>query len=262
MRFSSEQVRKISDDLYDAWLSRTPIPRMTQIYGDFSQEDAYEIQKVFIGRQIAAGQTPAGKKIGLTSKAMRDLVHINEPDYGTIFFEQCFGSDTELDSAAFIIPRVEAEILFKLKRGLDRPGVTPEDVADATEYVTAAFEIIDNRYTIQDQKIVDSIADNAAFGACIMGDVPKRVDELDLRSLGFVMEKNHKQVCTGSGAAVMGNPLNAMVWLAEKMIQLGDPLKANELVLSGSIVAAVDVAPGDHLCGRFGPLGEVNVSFR
>lgn len=262
MSLTTGQIQIIADTLYDAWLRQEPIQRMTQTYGDFSKEDAYEIQKIFVQKQIASGQSPAGKKIGLTSKAMRELVHIDEPDYGSIFYERCFGNGSELDTGSFIIPRVEAELLFKLKQDLPGPVVTPQDVVAATEYVAAAFEIIDNRYNIEEQEIVDSIADNAAFGACVIGDIPGKVDELDLRALGLVMEKNNKQICTGSGAAVMGDPLNAIVWLAEKMAQLGDPLRAGDLVLSGSIIAAVDVARGDCLRGYFGPLGEVSVSFR
>ncbi len=254
-------IEKIGRELYIAEQSRVPIPTMSKDYRDFTVDDAYRIQKCVVEHHLNAGNTLSGKKIGLTSKAMRELVNIDEPDYGVIFNQSYVQNEGEIKTDDYIIPRVEAELVFKLKADLDMKGVTEQDVAAATEYVTAAFEIIDNRYDIEGQTVEDSISDNAAFGAYVLGDKTLPVEEIDLRQLGFVLEKNGRQICTGSGAAVMGNPLKAMMWLSNRMYELGSPLRAGDLILSGSMIAAVSAEKGDYFRGQFGQLGDVCVHF-
>lgn len=261
MGMDEKTIEFIGGKLFAAQQSRRPIKTMSKEYDGFSIEDAYKTQQCLIRHHLESGYTPSGKKIGLTSKAMRDLVHINEPDYGIIFHQNAVSNEGEISADQCIIPRVEAELVFKLKKDINKKNVCVQDIINATDYIVAAFEIIDNRYDIDGQTIADSIADNAAFCAYVLGDIPISPEKLDLRHLGFILEKNGRQVSTGSGAAIMGNPFNAMVWLANRMVELENPLKAGELVLSGSMIAAVDAAKGDYFRGRFGPFEDVGVHF-
>ena len=261
-----ETIVQCAESLYQAFVTNTPIDRLSLKYPeDLTIEAGYAIQSRMLAMMEAAGRHPAGHKIGLTSKAMRDLVHIQEPDYGRIFYEDCFHSGAEVACDRFIYPRIEAEILFKLKESLDRPNITEEDVVRATQYFVPAFEIIDNRYRIEGQLISDSIADNAANGAYVIGDEPcyfgEHLSNAELPLQGINLEKNGRQIDTSTCAAVMGNPTTAVAWLANKMFSLGEPLKAGELVLSGSIIAAVDVQKGDYFRCDYGSLGYVSVHF-
>jgi 2-keto-4-pentenoate hydratase len=252
--------------LYEAFITKKPIEKLSLKFpNELDIETAYEIQKCMLEYVEKDGRHPAGHKIGLTSKAMRELVNINEPDYGRIYFEDCYCSNSEIKCSDFIYPRIEAEILFKLKSDLNKPNITFEDVVEAVEYFVPAFEIIDNRYHIEGQLISDSIADNAANGAYVVGDKPCYIENMDyarnISYQGIILEKNGYQIDTSTCAAVMGNPINAVCWLANKMYEKNDPLLKGELVLSGSIIAAVEVKKGDYFRCDYGQFGSVDVHF-
>jgi len=259
----SEAVKKqLGKDLFQATRTAQAIPTISKRYPEITYEDAYSIQQYMLQEYKKAGYVRSGRKIGLTSKAMRDLVNINEPDYGSIFFNNYFLSGSELQCSNYVIPRVEVEFAYKLKHGLGKKGITKQDVLNATEFIVCALELIDNRADMTDIKIHDSIADNAAFGSYTFGDIPIYPDEVDMRSIGIVVYKNNKQESTSSGAAVMGDATNGIVWLANKMVELGEPLQAGEYVLAGSVVAAMHARPGDYFRADFGKFGEVSVQFR
>lgn len=263
---TEDVINQCADELYQAFVTNRPIKRLSLRYPEeLTIEAGYEIQKRMIVRMEESGRHLAGHKIGLTSKAMRDLVHIHEPDYGRIFYEDCFLSGAEVPCDRFIYPRIEAELLFKLKEDLAGPDITEDDVVQATQYFLPAFEIIDNRYDIEGQLISDSIADNAANGAYVVADTPLYFGEQfrnrDLPLQGINLERNGRQIDTSTCAAVMGNPTRAVAWLANKMFALGEPLRAGELVLSGSIIAAVDVHKGDYFRCDYGSMGYVSVHF-
>ncbi len=261
MALTEEIKESLGKELFQALATATKIPRLTKRYPEMSYDDAYSIQQYMLKEYYSHGYVRSGRKIGLTSKAMRDLVDINEPDYGSIFFNAYFPNDGTLKAADYVFPRVEVEFAYKLKKNLDKKDISKQDVLDATEFVVCALELIDNRADMDEIRIFDSIADDAAFAGYTFGDIPMYPDELDMRNVGVVIYKNNVQVSTSSGAAVMGDATNGIVWLANKMVELGEPLQAGEYVLAGSVVAAIPAEAGDYFRADFGKFGEVSVHF-
>ena len=262
MAIPDEKLKEIGKDLFSAAMSATPIPTISKQYPEITYEEAYRIQRYMLEQYYKAGYVRSGRKIGLTSKAMRDLVNINEPDYGSIFFNNYFQSGSILSVSDFVIPRVEVEFAYKLKKDLDKHNISRSDVLDATEFIVCALELIDNRADMTGLKIYDSIADNAAFAAYTLGDIPVYPEEIDMRNVGVIIWKNDQQVAASSGAAVMGDTTNGIIWLANKMVELGEPLRAGEYVMAGSVVAAMPVQAGDRFRAQFGKFGEVSVRFK
>lgn len=232
------------------------------LYPDMGYDDAYAIAGVIVDEYKKAGYTPSGKKVGLTSNVMRQYAGIDEPDYGIIFHELCFQNESDISFSMFAQPSVESELCFKLKRDLVGGNLTVEDVLAATEYIVPALEIVDIRQRMDmPRKIFDTVADNASFGAYVVGDRPIRPYEVDLGLVGFLFEHNNRQVEVSNGTAVFDHPAKAVAWLAERFTALGDPLKAGEMVMSGSAITMLQVKQGDHVRCRHGRFGEVSVNF-
>ena len=227
-----------------------------------SLEDAYHIQVSTIEHFVANGIKVTGKKIGLTSKAMQNLFGVYEPDFGSLLDHLAFNSGDEIPSALLIQPKVEAEIAFVLQNDLTGRNITARDVLDATAYVTAAIEVVDSRFRNWQIKLPDTVADNASFGAYVLGNSTVSVKDVDLRLVGMVMECNGAIINTGAGAAAMGHPANCVAWLANKMNEFSTPLKSGDVILSGAVTAAVEAKPGDCFRVQFDRLGEVAISFR
>lgn len=232
-------------------------------YPAITYEEAYAIQTVMVEELVRDGYTVSGKKVGLTSRAMRQAANIYEPDYGYIFHQCCYPNGAALPINAFTAPRIECELAFHLRADLEGGHITREQVMAATDYVVCCMEVVDFRiYRDKVQRLVqDSIADNAAFGAYILGDVPLRPADVDLALVPYIFECNDVQTEVSCGAAVYDDPALAVAWLAEQFTRLGNPLRKGELILSGSAVSSVAVAPGDHLRCSFGPFGDVSCSF-
>lgn len=256
-----EIIKNLGKSLYYAAKTKKNIPAISHQYKDFPIDDAYKIQKNMLEHYLADGYHFSGRKVGMTSQAMREQFGIDEPDYGYLFDELKFGNGSQLDMREFLAPMVEAELAFVLKEDLDKPDVTVEDVLAATDYVTAALEIIDARSQHFDTTIADSIADNASFAAYVIGDTILPPESKDWSLIGMIAEKNGKQITTSSGASVMGNPACAVAWLANKMYSLKEPLKKGELILSGSFISAIPVDAGDLVTVKYGGFGELRVIF-
>lgn len=252
---------ELGKDLYEAAKTKKKKPVISKMYHDFDFRDAYEIQKYMLRSYLDDGYHYSGRKVGMTSEAMRKQFGIDEPDYGYIFRELKYENDSLFSTNDFLEPMVEAEIGFVLKEDLEKEKVTAEDVLAATEYIVAALEIIDARTEHFDTTIADSIADNASFGAYVTGDVILEPHQKDLSLIGMVVEKNDIQITTSSGASVMGNPANAVAWLANKMNELGAPLRTGEFILSGSFISAIPVFNGDTITVKYGGLGEMRARF-
>lgn len=257
----NETIAQLGQALYNAAATKQRIPVISRQYTDFSIEESYQVQKSMLQSYLADGYHFSGRKVGMTSQAMRDQFCIDEPDYGYLFDELKFQNGSILDITQFLDPMVEAELAFVLKEDLNKAGITVEDVLDATEYVVGALEIIDARTQHFDTTIADSIADNASFAAYVTGDTILSPYEKDLSLIGMVAEKNGRQVTTSSGASVMGNPANAAAWLANKMQTLGEPLKKGEFILAGSFISAIPVQQGDLVSVKYGSFGELRVMF-
>jgi len=255
-------ILKIARELIKAEDERSPIDPISERF-DLTIEDAYKIQLKVIELKKQRGEKVIGKKIGLTSKRMQEVLGVYQPDYGHITDRMIIEEDFPIRLSELIQPKIEVEIAFMLKEDLEGPGVTAADALSATKGVIPAFEVIDSRIKNWKIKIQDTIADNASIGRVILGSPLKDILGLDLRTVGVVVRKNGEIVQTAAGAAVLGNPANSVAWLANKLSEYGVSLKAGEIILSGSLIAAIDIKEGDTIQAEFGDgLGTVTAYVR
>lgn len=246
--------------LLDAEKSKIPILPVTSST-DISVEDAYHIQLLQIEKKLAEGASIKGKKIGLTSKAMQDLLGVHTPDYGHILDTMIFEEGKPVDVELFIQPKIEFEIAFILKSDLIGANITEEDVIEATDYIVPAIEIIDSRIEDWKIKFEDTVADNGSSAGAVLGQKKTTVQSIDLSSIEMKAFKNGKLIDSATGSAVMGNPINAVIWLAKELSRYNIPLRAGEFILSGALSKAVPFEAGDTFTADFGPFGEVSISF-
>jgi 2-keto-4-pentenoate hydratase len=258
---TEEQRAEIADRLRAAERDRVPIPPLTETHPGIDAVDGYEIQLANIRRRLAAGGAVHGHKVGLSSKAMQQMMGVNEPDYGHLLADMALRPDEPVAVDRYCHPRVEVETGFVL--GADLPGedCTEADVLAATERVVPAIELIDSR--IADWKIglFDTIADNASSAGLLLGKERRKPDELDLTAIDATLSRNGEQVATGRSDAVLGNPAIAVAWLAQKVASFGVRLEAGHVVLPGSCTRAYDVKAGDSVVATFAGLGTVSASF-
>ena len=255
------KIQQYGDELYQALLQREAVDPLTDREPSITIEDAYQIQLRMIQRRLDAGETIIGKKIGVTSKIVMDMLKVNQPDFGQMTSGMVFNEGEEIIAASMIAPKAEAEVAFVLKSDLMGPGVTAADVLRATDFVVPCFEIVDSRIRDWKIKIQDTVADNASCGVFTLGGVRKSPRQLDLALAGMVLEKNGEVISTSTGAAVQGSPVNAVAWLANTLGRLGIGLKAGEVILSGSQSPLVPVKAGDSLYCSVGGLGGTSVRF-
>jgi 2-keto-4-pentenoate hydratase len=254
-------IEQLAKELYVAEKSCTPIAALTECYPDITNEDAYQVQLAGMAMRIADGHLIVGKKIGLTSKAMQNALGVFEPDYGYITDRMMVLEGEPLTTKTLILPKVEPELAFILKEDLKGPGITVSDVLRATAGVMPAIEVIDSRVKDWKIKIQDTIADGASIGQIILSGRLVPVDSIDLRYMGLVLEKNGEVIATAAGAAVLGHPANAVVWLANKLAQYDQYLKAGDIIMSGSFTSACPIVPGDSVRASFDHLGSVSARF-
>ena len=255
------KIEKYGDELYEALVNRKAVAPLTDREADITIEDAYQIQQRMIQRRLDTGETIIGKKIGVTSKVVMDMLKVNQPDFGMMTSGMVFNEGEAIDTSTMIAPRAEAEVAFVLKSDLMGPGVTAADVLRATDCVLPCFEIVDSRIQDWKIKIQDTVADNASCGVLVLGGLRKSPRDIDLALAGMVLEKNGEVISTSTGAAVQGSPVNAVAWLANTLGRLGIPLKAGEVILSGSQSPLVPVKAGDSLVCSVGGLGSTSVRF-
>ena len=258
----SHEVRTaIADELVNAAATRTPVPLLTQRYPEMEVADSYAVQNIWKQRGEESGRVVAGHKIGLTSKAMQYATGITEPDYGVIFKDMIRESGCALEWSAYTKPRVEMELAFLLKEDIEGPYATIFDVLRATEYVVPALEILDARVEMAGRTIVDTIADNAAMGLMVIGGTPVKPDAVDLRWVAGILSKDQEIEETGVAAGVLGHPANGVHWLANRLAEHGDKLRAGELVLAGSFTRPMWVEAGSTVSADYGPLGVITCQF-
>lgn len=262
MTMTQEQIQEQGIVHYQAIKKKHIVTPPSYLYPNMDYDDAYAIAAKIVAEYVKDGFTISGKKVGLTSNAMRKLSQIPEPDYGIIFHELCYTNESQVCIKDFSQPGIEAELAFKLKEDLIGKNITVDQVLAATEYVVPCLELVDVRQFVdRPRKIFDTVADNASFGAYIIGDMPIRPYEVDFGLVGFIFEKNNIQVDVACGTAILDHPANAIAWLANKYNSLGSPLKKGELVLCGSAITLLMAHKGDHFRCRYGKFGEVSVSF-
>ncbi|MCP3721299.1 fumarylacetoacetate hydrolase family protein [Paraburkholderia sp. CNPSo 3281] len=223
--------------------------------------NAYRVQQINTQRQLEGGARLVGRKIGLTSVAVQKQLGVDQPDFGVLFDHMAYGDGEEIPFARTQQPKVEAEIALILERDLSHERHTIADIIGATAYALPAIEVVGSRIAQWDICLADTVADNASSGLFVLGNRPVKLEAFDVVSCGMVMERGADPVSVGAGAACLGNPLNAAVWLANKMVQVGAPLRAGDIVLTGALGPMVAVNPGDVFTAHIQGLGAVRAQF-
>lgn len=247
--------------LREAAQTREYIAPLRETYEQLTIDDAYAIQRVNTERRLADGRRLVGCKIGLTSVAVQKQLGVDRPDFGMLFDDMGYGDGEPIPASILTQPKIEAEVAFVIGRDITVPNPGQLDVLNAIEYALPALEIVGSRIANWNIRITDTIADNASSSAYVIGNSPRKLSEFDLRLCGMVMERRGDPVSVGAGAACLGNPINAVVWLARTMAAIGMPLKAGDLVLSGALGPMVAVTPGDIFETRINGLGSVRAVF-
>lgn len=252
----------LSAELYRALCERRTIVPLRARGLDLTIDDAYAISLGFLKRRLDAGERVIGKKIGVTSQAVQNMLGVHQPDFGflTDRMQVADGATVTID-AYMMQPRAEAEIALILKRDLKGPGVTPADVLDATEAIAPCFEIVDSRISNWDIRIVDTVADNASCGVFVLGQARANPRAHDLAALEAKVFKNGQPLSSGFGSAVQGSPLASVAWLANTLGAYGVSLDAGEIILSGSLVPLEPARPGDRFHMELVGIGTADITF-
>jgi 2-oxo-hept-3-ene-1,7-dioate hydratase len=266
MSLSPEQLDEAAGRLEAARCNRVACRQFSIEYPGMTLDDAYAVQHAWMQLRQRDGRTVKGHKIGLTSKAMQRAVSINEPDFGVLLDDMFYRDGAVIPSAEFLQLRIEAELAFVLAKPLAGPDCSLFDVLDATAYVTPALEILDariQRLDPQTQKIrnvLDTISDNAANAALVLGGRPFRPDTLDadMRRIGAIVSKNGEVEETGLAAGVLNHPGYGIAWLANRLHRHGVTLQAGEVVLAGSFIRPIDMVKGDTIVADYGDFGTVS----
>jgi 2-oxo-hept-3-ene-1,7-dioate hydratase len=258
---TDQQRQNAADAILKAERTREVCPQPSKKWPEMTLEDAYDVQRRWADARIAQGARIVGRKIGLTSRAMQQASKMTEPDYGVILDDALFNDGARIAAGTFIKPRLEVELAFVMGEDLSGSGCRVHDVLRATEFVQPALEIIDYRTEVP-RAIVDTIADNAAFGAIVLGGRTIRPFDVDLRWVGATLCQNGVIEESGVSAAVMGHPASGLAWLANKLSPMGDSLKKGDIVLGGSFTRPVDIRSGDVIHADYGSLGSIGVSFQ
>ncbi|MDX2370514.1 MAG: 2-oxopent-4-enoate hydratase [Colwellia sp.] len=259
---NKEQIIQCGDELYDAMRKRQTLRPFTERFDDFTIDDAYHVSLRMVERRVQSGERIIGKKIGVTSKAVQNMLNVYQPDFGYLTDSMAYSEGEEMPISKLLMqPKAEGEIAFILKKDLMGPGVTNADVLAATDCVIPCFEVVDSRIENWEIKIEDTVADNASCGLFLLGDRAISPRKIDLTTCGMVVEKNGSIISTGAGAAALGSPVNCVTWLANTLGKFGIPLKAGEVILSGSLVPLEPVKAGDHMRVSIGGMGSASVRF-
>ena len=261
MALSSQKIRQLAERLRKAEETGIAIePLRDQLpAGDLA--GAYAIQKLNTQHWLRKGRRLIGRKIGLTSKAVQKQLGVDQPDYGMLYADMVMCDGEEVPLSRVMQPKVEAEVALVLDRELKKKDISISELIAAVAYALPAIEIVGSRIANWNIKIQDTIADNASSGLLVLGNEPKKLEGLDLRLAGMVMERRGDQVSLGAGVACLGNPLNAALWLARTMVQVGAPLKAGDVIMSGALGPMAGVAAGDVIEVRISGLGSVRTVF-
>jgi 2-keto-4-pentenoate hydratase len=252
---------ELAADLAEAERSRVPIAPLTDRNPTIDVVDAYEIQLINIRQRVAEGARVVGHKVGLSSKAMQQMMGVDEPDYGHLLDEMQAFEDTPVKAGSYLYPRVEVEVGFVLAEDLPGAECTEDDVLAATAAFAPSIELIDTRITDWKIKLCDTIADNASSAGFVLGAGRVAPETVDIQGIDAVLTRNGEVVASGRSDAVLGNPVTAVAWLARKVESFGVRLRKGDIVLPGSCTRAIDARPGDHFVAEFDGLGSVRLTF-
>jgi 2-keto-4-pentenoate hydratase len=258
---SEEVLADLAGRLWQAEQTGVPVEPLTKRQPGLEIEDAYAIQSLNIDRHIARGARVCGRKVGLTSRPMQELLGVTEPDYGVLLDHMFVEDGDEVDLSRLLQPRVEAELAFVMAEDLAGPGVTAARALTAIAGALPAVEIVDSRVADWQIGLVDTVADNASSGLLVVGGNLRQVTDIDLRLVGVMVTRHGELVDTGAGAAVLGNPARCVAWLANKLASFGASLRAGDIILPGAVHRMIGVRPGDVFRAEFAYLGTVTARF-
>lgn len=264
---NQDTIQSLAEQLRDARQQRQQLRHFSKQYPEMTIEDGYAIQRAWVALELAQGRTIKGRKIGLTSRAMQQASQITEPDYAPLMDDMFFDQGSDIDFNRFIKPRIEVELAFVLAKDLQGPNVTLCDVLNATDYVVPAIEIIDarieqfDRETGAPRKVFDTISDFAANAGIVLGGLPVKPNDVDLRWVGALLFKNGVIEETGLAAGVLNHPATGVAWLANKIASYGEKLNAGDVVLAGSFTRPTSAENGDCFHVDYGRLGSVSFRF-
>lgn len=251
---------ELAQRLWDAEHDVAPIAPLVADHPGMTPDDAFEIQLINIRRRLEAGASVTGHKVGLASEAMQQMMGVDEPDYGHLLDTMEYTEHTPIEAGRFCFPRVEVEVGFVL--GADvAPGSAPEEVVAAIDRVVPSIELIDSRIRDWQISLPDTIADNASSCGYVLGRQRVPLADIDVAAVDATLYKNGEFLASGRSDAVLGNPLNSVGWLASRVASFGVRLRAGDVILPGTAIRAMDVAPGDEFRAEFDGLGTVDVRF-
>jgi len=263
----STAIQSAADALYNAEKTRQQTRAITLTHPDMTMDDAYAVQRAWVDRKIADGDTITGYKIGLTSRAMQQAMNIDTPDFGILLQSMYFPNNSTINTGDFCDPRIEVELGFVMKKPLYGDNVSVEEVLDATDYIVPSLELIAARSHRVDpetgytRKVFDTISDNAANAGYIVGDSRVSPRDIDLRWSGAILYLNDEVEETGLAAGVMDHPAKGICWVCKRFASHGIGLEPGQFVLSGSFTRPVIARPGDTMRCDYGPLGTISVNF-
>jgi 2-keto-4-pentenoate hydratase len=257
----NENIAEAAKRLHNAARIGAAIEPIRHLFEADDLAAAYAAQEVNTKRWLADGRRLVGRKIGLTSLVVQKQLGVDQPDYGMLFDDMAIPDGWEIGRKQLIQPKVEAEVAFVLDRDLDHEQLTVADILRAVAFALPAIEVVDSRIADWKIGILDTIADNASSALYVLGATPKKLKDLDLRAAGMVMESAGEPVSVGAGAACLGDPLSAVLWLAKTMARVGRPLRAGDTVLSGALGPMAPVKWGDVFEARIEGLGSVRAAF-
>lgn len=255
--------KQLAKELFDAQNKRQAVVPLITRHPQLTIDDAYQISLKTLDLRTQVGETVVGKKIGVTSKAVQKMLNVHQPDFGflTNTMHYSDASNISLKKSRLIQPRAEGEIAFCLNRDIQGPGVTAQDVLNATEWVAPCFEIVDSRIENWNISIVDTVADNASCGVFVISDKHTDPSTLDLSKVKMEIQHNGQPAGSGIGAAVQGHPAQAVAWLANTLGEYGIEFKKGEIILSGALAPLIDAKAGDVFSMEIEGLGTCSVSF-
>jgi 2-keto-4-pentenoate hydratase len=254
-------VSEVANLLQQAESERRQVPPVVDRLGQGNVITAYQVQAELTRRRLASGARLVGRKIGLTSAAVQQQLGVNEPDFGALFADMEIEHGGTVASNSLIQPRIEAEVALVLDRDLERQDTTMAELMRAVAFAAPALEIVDSRIADWKISIVDTIADNGSSARFVLGNSIRKLTDVDLLTCGMAMTKNGNVVSVGSGAACLGHPLKAALWLVRKLAESGEPVRAGDVILTGALGPMVGASAGEVYEARISDLGSVKVNF-
>lgn len=254
-------VDRAAERLMNAAATHIPCAPVRDLLGGTDIALAYAVQQRLINAKVADGARVVGRKIGLTSGAVQRQLGVNRPDFGVLLDDMDVSALAVVPTARLIQPKAEAEVAFVLDNDLDSEDLNIDAVRSAVGHAVAALEIVDSRVSDWDIKITDTVADNASSGLYVLGEERFPLSDFEPVTATMQLFLNGELVSEGSGAACLGDPLNALLWLASTVRDFGEPLRAGDLVLSGALGPMVAVHPGDNVRAEISGLGPVTATF-